>query len=111
MLIADQQTRDLITQASRPASDVSAEPGNEQGLADTLLANDQDQVFGLQAASRVRIELRKAGGNGLRGRRVYLGQPPLEYLETRLCRWAPGDSLARVRSLSLHPAVLERASL
>ncbi len=57
MLTADHQTHNVIPHARRPAGDVSSMLGYEQGLSDVWFADDQDQVFSMQAACRVRFGL------------------------------------------------------
>jgi len=80
VLVADEQTDHRVTKPGRLMSDVPAMLADKRGLADVVFAQDQDQVLGGEAP-RVRVELRKAGRDGLQRRRVELGQIPLEHLD------------------------------
>ena len=81
MLVADEQTDHRVTQPGRLMSDVPAMLADKRGLADVVLAQDQDQVLGGEAPARVSVKLGTQRGS--------VGAPPYPVPEVSVQRPRP----------------------
>ena len=78
VLVADQHTHHPVTQSGCPAGDVATQLADEERLANVLLAHDQDQILGVQAASRVRVKVGEPRRDRPEHRRIELRQGPFK---------------------------------